>query len=97
MSVKAGQSHSGRASDGTNEVQNACRQQINPELVRDGCQDAEWIADDRRLLLTTGMWEYTCNGVIGQPSAESAEKGKAVLAALVCSSAPALNVPQWTD
>jgi hypothetical protein len=97
MSVKADQAHSERAGDGTSEVPNACRQQINLELVQDGYQDAEWVADDRLLLLTTGMWEYTCNGVIGQPSAESAENGKAVLAAMVGSSAPVLNVPQRTD
>jgi creatinine amidohydrolase len=30
----------------------------NPELVRDGYQAADWAADDRRHLLTTG-WENT--------------------------------------
>jgi creatinine amidohydrolase len=43
----------------------------NPELVRDGYQAADWIADDRRHLLTTGMSEYTKNGVIGRPSLAS--------------------------
>ena len=60
-----------------------------------GYSDAEWTADDRRLLLTTGMREHTCSGVIGRPSPGSAEK--AVLAALVGSSAPVLDVLQRTD
>ena len=30
----------------------------SPELVRDGYQAADWTADDRRHLLTTGMSEY---------------------------------------
>jgi creatinine amidohydrolase len=56
---------------------------VNPELVRDGYHTADWVADDRRHLLTTGMGEYTQSGVIGRPSLASAEKGKAVLASLV--------------
>lgn len=55
----------------------------NPELVRDGYQGADWVADDRRHLLTTGMEQYTRSGVIGRPSLASAEKGKALLASLV--------------
>jgi creatinine amidohydrolase len=55
----------------------------HPELVRDGYQSADWVADDRRHLLTTGMGNYTNNGVIGRPSLASAEKGKAVLTSLV--------------
>jgi creatinine amidohydrolase len=53
-----------------------------PELVRDGWQHADWSADDRRDLLTTGMRGYTPTGVIGKPSEASAEKGKAVLDSL---------------
>jgi creatinine amidohydrolase len=66
----------------------------NPELVRDGYEAADWIADDRRHLLTTGMGEYTRSGVIGRPSLASAEKGKAVLAALVDSFASVLEILQ---
>jgi creatinine amidohydrolase len=66
----------------------------HPELVRDGYQTADWVADDRRHLLTTGMGEYTQNGVIGQPSLASAEKGKAVLAALVERFASVLEILQ---
>lgn len=61
---------------------------VLPELVRDGCQAADWLTDDRHHLLTTGMGEYTRSGVIGRPSLGSAEKGKAALASLVESFAP---------
>ena len=64
----------------------------NPELVRDGYQSADWVADDRRHLLTTGMSEYTRSGVIGRPSLASAEKGKALLASLVASFASVLEI-----
>jgi creatinine amidohydrolase len=64
---------------------------VNPELVRDGYQAADWVADDRRHLLTTGMNEYTQSGVIGRPSLASAEKGKALLASLVESFASVLE------
>ncbi len=65
---------------------------VSPELVRDGYQAADWTADDRRHLLTTGMSEYTQNGVMGRPSLASAEKGKAVLASLTGSFASVLEV-----
>jgi creatinine amidohydrolase len=64
----------------------------NPELVRDGYQAADWAADDRRHLLTTGMSEYTQSGVIGRPSLASAEKGGALLASLVGSFASVLEI-----
>jgi creatinine amidohydrolase len=66
----------------------------HPELVRDGYRAADWTADDRRHLLTTGMSKYTKNGVIGQPSLASAEKGKAVLASLVERFASVLEILQ---
>jgi creatinine amidohydrolase len=65
---------------------------VHPELVRDGYQAADWIADDRRHLLTTGMGEYTQSGVIGRPSLASAEKGKALLASLAESFASVLEI-----
>ena len=65
---------------------------VNPELVRDGYQAADWVADDRRHLLTTGMSEYTQSGVIGRPSLASAEKGKALLGSLVESFASVLEI-----
>ncbi len=66
----------------------------NPELVRDGYYAADWMADDRRHLLTTGMGEYTRSGVIGRPSLASADKGKALLAALAGSFASVLEILQ---
>ncbi len=66
----------------------------NPELVRNGYNAADWTADDRRHLLTTGMGEYTRSGVIGRPSLASADKGKALLAALAESFASTLEILQ---
>jgi creatinine amidohydrolase len=65
-----------------------------PELAREGYHTADWVADDRRHLLTTGMGEYTRSGVIGRPSLATAEKGKAVLASLVDSFASVLEILQ---
>jgi creatinine amidohydrolase len=65
---------------------------VNPELVRDGYQAADWTADDRRHLLTTGMSEYTRSGVIGRPSLASAEKGRVLLDSLVKSFASVLEI-----
>ena len=63
----------------------------NPELVTPGYESADWIADDRRHLLTSGMQRYTKTGVIGRPSLATAEKGKAVLGSLVESFASVLD------
>src|SRR5260370_39313761 len=65
---------------------------VRPELVRDGYQAADCTADDRRHLLTTGMSGYTQSGVISRPSLAAAEKGKALLASLVESSASVLEI-----
>jgi creatinine amidohydrolase len=66
----------------------------NPELVRDGYQAADWVADDRRHLLTTGVEEATRSGVIGRPSLASADKGRALLASLAVSFASVLEILQ---
>jgi len=66
----------------------------SPELVRDGYSAADWVADDRRLLLTTGMGKYTRSGVMGRPSLASADKGKALLASLAASFASVLETLQ---
>jgi creatinine amidohydrolase len=63
-----------------------------PEFVRDGWQDADWMVDDRRDLLTIGLQAYTRSGVIGKPSEASAEKGKAVLDSLTGSFARLLSL-----
>jgi creatinine amidohydrolase len=76
------------------EIETSILLHAHPELVRDGYQAADWVAGDRRHLLTTGMGEYTRSGVIGRPSLGSAEKGKAVLAALVAGFADVLEILQ---
>ncbi|NBM16241.1 creatininase family protein [Streptomyces sp. GC420] len=55
----------------------------HPELVRAGYETSDFLADDRKHLLTLGMSAYTESGVIGRPSEASAEKGKKLLASLV--------------
>jgi creatinine amidohydrolase len=74
------------------EIETSILLHARPDLVRDGYQSADWVADDRRHLLVTGMSEYTTSGVIGRPSLATAEKGKAVLASLTASFAPVLDV-----
>jgi creatinine amidohydrolase len=76
------------------EIETSILLHAHPELVREGYHAADWVADDRRHLLTTGMGEYTRTGVIGRPSLATAEKGKAVLASLVDSFASVLEVLQ---
>ncbi|MFB4266737.1 creatininase family protein [Nonomuraea sp. GTA35] len=51
----------------------------NPELVQDGYDTVDHVANDRKDLLTVGMEAYTKTGVIGRPSLATAEKGRAVL------------------
>jgi len=74
------------------EIETSILLHAHPELVKEGYEAADWVADDRRHLLTTGMGEYTRSGVIGRPSLGSAEKGKAVLASLVDSFAAVLQI-----
>jgi hypothetical protein len=63
-----------------------------PEVVRDGYQNADWIANDRRDLPSLGMRSYTETGIVGRPSLGSPAKGKAVLDALVTGFARMLNI-----
>jgi creatinine amidohydrolase len=74
------------------EIETSILLHARPDLVRDGYQSADWVADDRRHLLVTGMSEYTTSGVIGRPSLATAEKGKAVLASLTGSFGPVLDI-----
>ena len=74
------------------EIETSILLHTHPELVKDGFESADCIADDRRYLLVEGMAGYTRSGVIGRPSLSSAEKGKAVMAALVQSFADLLHV-----
>jgi creatinine amidohydrolase len=88
----AGLASSGHEDMHAGEIETSILLHAHPELVRDGYQAADWVANDRRNLLTMGMGEYTRSGVIGRPSLGSAEKGKAVLESLVESFAPVLEI-----
>jgi len=74
------------------EVETSVLLHAHPELVRESYYAADWVAHDRRHLLTTGMGEYTRSEVIGRPSLATAEKGKALLASLVGSFASVLEI-----
>jgi creatinine amidohydrolase len=63
-----------------------------PGLVRDGVAEQDHDASSRPHLLTLGMSGYTGNGVIGRPSAASADKGKAVLESLTELAGPHLGL-----
>jgi creatinine amidohydrolase len=58
------------------EIETSILLHAHPELVRDGYEAADWVADDRRHLLTTGMGEYTRSGVIGRAIAGVHGEGK---------------------
>jgi creatinine amidohydrolase len=53
-----------------------------PQLLREGYQTADHLANDRPDLLTVGMRAYASSGIIGRPSLGSADKGAAVLDSL---------------
>ena len=65
------------------EVETSILLHAHPELVRPGFETSDFLADDRKHLLTLGMPAYTKSGVIGRPSLASADKGKELLAGLV--------------
>lgn len=52
-----------------------------PDLVRASYRDADFIANDRRHLLTVGVMGYSESGVIGKPSLATADKGRRLLEA----------------
>ncbi|MGW1490254.1 creatininase family protein [Streptomyces sp. NPDC002402] len=65
------------------EVETSILLHAHPELVRPGFETSDFLADERKHLLTLGMEAYTDSGVIGRPSMASADKGKELLASLV--------------
>jgi creatinine amidohydrolase len=65
------------------EVETSILLHAHPELVRPGYETSDFLADDRKHLLTLGMPAFTESGVIGRPSLATAEKGKQLLAGLV--------------
>jgi creatinine amidohydrolase len=74
------------------EIETSILLHTHPELVKDGFESADCVADDRQYLLVEGMTRYTTSGILGRPSLSSAEKGKAVMASLVQSFADLLDV-----
>lgn len=64
---------------------------VLPESVRDGAASLDHTADERPFLLLEGMAAYTKHGVIGRPSAGTANKGEVVLDSLVDSFAAHLQ------
>ena len=73
------------------EIETSILLHVAPELVRDGYQTGDHLAE-RPDLLVLGMRAYTKSGVIGRPSLGTAEKGKAVLNALARSFVHTLEV-----
>lgn len=65
------------------EIETSILLHAHPEVVRPGGESADFVADDRRHLLTSGMSAYTDSGVIGRPSLASPEKGELLLTSLV--------------
>lgn len=79
----AGVSTSGLSDMHAGELETSILLHAHPHLVRPGFERADWLADDRRHLLSRGLQAYTESGVVGRPSLASAEKGRALLASLV--------------
>ncbi|MET7924192.1 creatininase family protein [Streptomyces sp. NPDC005349] len=65
------------------EIETSILLHAEPTLVRSGYKEADHDGGERPFLLMHGMKAYTDTGVIGFPSYATADKGKAVLAALV--------------
>jgi creatinine amidohydrolase len=63
-----------------------------PELVRDGYETADHLADERADLLTVGIETYTTSGIIGRPSLASASKGQSAVTSLVESFAHCMKI-----
>lgn len=64
----------------------------SPGLVRDSFRTADHQAEDRPHLLVTGLRGYSETGIIGTPSAATADKGRAALDSLTASFADHLKV-----
>ncbi|CCK26207.1 creatininase [Streptomyces davaonensis JCM 4913] len=74
------------------EIETSILLHTHPEMLRPGYETSDFVADDRRHLLSLGMSAYTDSGVIGRPSLGSAEKGKELLSSLSDSFAAYLSV-----
>ncbi|WP_369055621.1 creatininase family protein [Kineococcus terrestris] len=59
-----------------------------PHMVHENRREADWRVPSRPDLLTLGMRHYAPTGIIGRPSAASAEKGEVLVASLVNDAGP---------
>ncbi|MFF8833322.1 creatininase family protein [Streptomyces sp. NPDC015131] len=89
---KAGISTSSSSDMHAGEVETSILLHDHPELVRPGYETSDWVADERKHLLTLGMRAYTESGVIGRPSRATADKGRALLSSLAGSFAEYLDL-----
>ena len=64
----------------------------SPEAVREGREDADWVAPERTHLPVLGMRGYAPSGLIGRPSLAEAEKGRLALADLTDSAKAHLDL-----
>jgi creatinine amidohydrolase len=55
----------------------------HPEVVRPGYETSDFLADDRKHLLTKGLDAYSPTGVVGRPSLATPGKGRDLLASFV--------------
>lgn len=74
------------------ELETSLLMHVAPHLIQPGNEGADFVAPNRRFLLTVGMSGYTKTGVIGRPSLGSADKGKAILESLTRSFADHLEI-----
>ncbi|MEN3583400.1 creatininase family protein [Streptomyces sp. ZYX-F-203] len=74
------------------EIETSLLLHSHPEALRPGYEKSDFVADDRRHLLSLGMSGYTRSGVVGRPSLASARKGEELLASLVDSFGACLDV-----
>jgi creatinine amidohydrolase len=65
---------------------------FTPSLIQDGYRNDDHVANERSMLLTTGMLEYTPSGVIGRPSLARPEKGEALVHSLVAQASEVIAV-----
>ncbi len=79
---EAGMHSDGHADMHAGELETSILLHAAPELVRPGNATADWAADNRPHLLTSGMREYTTSGVIGYPSLGTPDKGQLCLESL---------------
>lgn len=90
--VEAGMTTDNHEDMHAGELETSILLHVYPQVVRPGYEAADWLADDRRHLLSLGMSAHTNSGVIGRPSLGSAEKGAKAVASLTASFDATLGV-----